>query len=486
MIKIARRIVISGQMKLDKQDEDRRALRANEGNLKYAKSDDIDLTEEQKRAIKEYWDRYSFAYDVDYNAFKTFYNRTGVFDVHFIPHHVRTKFLSPYLTPEKYKRAFLNKAYSSKLMKNERHPNTIVRKVEGIYYNTEFERIPKDEAIKICLDKLESGREIVIKPSGKSGGKGVEFMAKATERQLRSMFRKKGRLFVVQEGIRQHEKMASLNESTVNTIRLVTMIHDHEFVPLSALVKVGASSARVDNYHCGGFLIGLDLNGVSRPYALALDLNKVTSLPSGVELDKEPFVVPNFSKVLELAKCAHFEIPVLKMLYWDIAIGEDGEPLIIEANTHGDTRMTQVVTGPLLGEYTDELLDKYILGRYYKRHANYNYNYHEYYDHIEIEAYDGRKKTVKVPAKIKGKPVTAICETAFAHNKSIVKVILPKSITKIGVRAFVSCSSLREINLKETLTNKIGTDAFYQCSSLKSGNKADIVAIRKGGKALSK
>ena len=78
----------------------------------------------------------------------------------------------------------------------------IVRKVEGNYYNSSFEHITREEAVRLSLVALEDG-EIVVKPSGKAGGKGVEFFAEATSAQPHELFRKKGKLFVVQKAIRQ-------------------------------------------------------------------------------------------------------------------------------------------------------------------------------------------------------------------------------------------------------------------------------------------
>ena len=110
--------------------------------------------------------------------------------------------------------------------------------IRDSYYNSSFEHITREEAVRLSLAALEQGNEIVVKPSGKAGGKGVEFFAEATAAQLHELFRKKGKLFVVQKAIRQHPEMKKLNPSTVNTVRLTTVLHNGKFTPAAALIKV--------------------------------------------------------------------------------------------------------------------------------------------------------------------------------------------------------------------------------------------------------
>ena len=62
--------------------------------------------------------------------------------------------------------------------------------------------------------------------------------------------------------------------------------------------------------------------------------------------------------------------------------------------------------------------------------------------------------------------VSAIGESAFSGG-SITSVTIPETVTRIGMRAFVECSSLSSITLPRSLTN-IGEFVFYGCSSLAS------------------
>lgn len=91
----------------------------------------------------------------------------------------------------------------------------------------------------------------------------------------------------------------------------------------------------------------------------------------------------------------------------------------------------------------------------------------EYEDHCVIGALLSREvEQVEIPAEINGKPVTAIggdCCFSCGNMKSI---LLPDSITEIGIQAFAMCKGLTEIDLPDSITT-IGELAFRDCTGLK-------------------
>ena len=73
--------------------------------------------------------------------------------------------------------------------------------------------------------------------------------------------------------------------------------------------------------------------------------------------------------------------------------------------------------------------------------------------------------------------VTSIGKKAFIFCSSLTSVTIPNSVTSIGEYAFRGCSSLTSITIPEGVTS-IRSDAFYACSSLTSVilNSNDIVS----------
>ncbi len=433
----------------------------NKKEFLYALPTDKDLTEEQKKEIDEFWGKYSFAFKPSYEAFKTYTNRTGVFDPRYIPFAFRPMFAKGLINDANYRVPWQNKAYIQNVYLNVKQPALIIRKVQGNYYDEKFLQITEDEAVKLCLDRLAAGKEIVVKPSAKKGGAGVEFFATAEFDQLKKVFNDKGLLFVVQEAIKQHPVMEKLNESTVNTVRLTTFYWKKKVIPLQALIKVGSPNVRVDNYKHGGCVLGMNMDGTSYPYAMNLDREHIKTLPSGVDLGNG-IVIPGFDKVLEAAKLAHIQVPKIRLISWDIAIDNEGDAVIIEANFGGDVRMHQSVSGPLFREYTEEVLDKYLLKEYYRHRVSYHYDYREYYDHVEIDKYYGTQKKIKIPEKLCDKPVTTINKSAFRGNVAVTKVVLPASVKSIKKSAFRGCKNLESINLENV--DSFGAKVFDGCN----------------------
>jgi len=464
------------KMKEEENAFDAAVKRKMMGDKYYDKDGDKDLTPEQIREIDAFWKKYEFAFKPPYSTFKAFYNRTGICDPRYLPFGTRTYFLVGPMKTGDHRLAFQNKAYLPKTYSGIKQPPMVCRKVEGVYYNAAFEKITEDEAVALCMRTLER-IEIVIKPSGKNGGRGVVFLREATPELIKDEFKKIPKLMVVQEALKQHPDMAKLNPSTVNTIRLTTYFREKtkEVVPLAALVKIGNAGVRVDNYKHGGHILGIDVkSGKTQHYAMNVNYDRITELPTGVDLSNG-IEIPGFDNVIETATKAHLMTPQMKLISWDIGIDESAEAVIIEANFAGDFRMHHATTGPVFGELTEEMLETYVVKKFFRERGNKEYNFNEFFDHIEITKYAGFDTNVKVPAKINGKPVRVIDTRAFAQNKNIVSVTLPKTIRSIKKKAFYGCSQLESVTGAEKL-KKVGEDAFVKCPKM---NAEQVKAFNK-------
>ena len=69
--------------------------------------------------------------------------------------------------------------------------------------------------------------------------------------------------------------------------------------------------------------------------------------------------IPSYDRVISLIKRAHKDIPHFRIIGWDFAIDEVGDPVFIEYN--GAPGMNQVSCGPLFGDLTEPVLDEIFL-----------------------------------------------------------------------------------------------------------------------------
>ena len=73
-----------------------------------------------------------------------------------------------------------------------------------------------------------------------------------------------------------------------------------------------------------------------------------------------------------------------------------------------------------------------------------------------------------IPHKHLGYPVTRIADRAFCDDDNfITSVVIPNSVTSIGVASFGGCTALKSISIPDSVTS-IGDSAFNYCESLTS------------------
>ena len=87
---------------------------------------------------------------------------------------------------------------------------------------------------------------------------------------------------------------------------------------------------------------------------------------------------------------------------------------------------------------------------------------------ISLYAYetDEIPETMEVPSVVDGKTVTGI-ERLFLNEENVKKVILPETLTHIGIDAFMDSVSIEEVEINSIIEHIYG-GAFYHCSGIRS------------------
>lgn len=413
--------------KLKAQFEEQRrrfyaSFQRNEGKIlddRFAREDDEPLTDKEIREIDKYWGKYSFAYpQIDYKSFQTYKNRFGEFDVRHCPGNVEYGFFFKAWEKTPWAIPFQNKAMLPILYSNVHQPRTLVRRMKDILYNEDYQPISVHEAEDILLDFLREDKShgIICKPNGRNGGHGIEFLRQenANRQNVRAVIAAMGeRAFVAQELMRQSPAMARFNPSSVNTVRMTSLVWYGKVHILSAIVRIGASGSTVDNFCSGGSLLGMDpKTGVLNHWAMDQNKGKITVLPSGVDLSQK-LSVPNYQGVVEAVKSMHYRVPYIRMIAWDIALDENDTPTLIECNFAGYYQMSEFNSGAIFKEHLDGMLDQWLVKLFSLPLATDSFVCDEYAKHIVIREYIGESTNVEIPKEINGKPVTGIDKNAF-------------------------------------------------------------------------
>ncbi len=66
------------------------------------------------------------------------------------------------------------------------------------------------------------------------------------------------------------------------------------------------------------------------------------------------FEIPSYHEAVETVKRLHLQLPFFNLIGWDVAIDENGDPVVIEWNAKPG--LSQSAYGPGFGEYTERIL----------------------------------------------------------------------------------------------------------------------------------
>ena len=311
------------------------------------------LSKEQVKEIQDFY-KPLLGHSIPVDWHQYFYSRTGVFSKLYIPTSEYKDHLIGRLNVYPLHLAYNDKNMTDITLPNTRQPKVFLKNMGGYFYS-EGRAITREEAIDLCKNL----GDVIIKPSLTGRGFGVKRVhleggvVNHSVKSVSELFDEYGEDYLVQKVICQHERMAALNPDSINTIRIVSYRVDMEIKVVYTVIRIGRKGMNVDNESAGGISARIMPDGRISKYAYgAPGVDKVEYTDSGVLLDG--YEVPSYDKAVELVKKSHIQLPYFNLIGWDIAIEEDGEPIMIELNLNPD--LSQSANGPAFGEYTEEIL----------------------------------------------------------------------------------------------------------------------------------
>jgi hypothetical protein len=158
--------------------------------------------------------------------------------------------------------------------------------------------------------------------------------------------------FLFQETVKQHSILNNLNPSSVNTIRIDTLLgSDGRVNVLSGYIRMSLNDHFVDNIGSGGCMVGVDMeSGRLRKFAMSDFNHNPTKLYTCHPITKtvfEGFQLPMIQEAKGLVERAAALMPGLRIVGWDVAIAENG-PVIIEGNSDYGIRGNDLAYGGYL------------------------------------------------------------------------------------------------------------------------------------------
>ncbi len=276
------------------------------------------------------------------------------FDARYLPLDIQYCFIDDWFNDTRSAWALADKNFYDLYFHDVNRPKTIARIVTNRYFDENYDDLTIEQVVERCSEC----KNIILKPSyGRSGGAGIQFWSIDDGQDvLRKLLSERDNC-IIQEVIRQHSEINKIYPNSINSVRIVTCHYNGDTSVLSSVIRMGVDGNRVDNASQGGLFCGINEDGTLKKYAYTKTGEAMTEHPQGAVFSG--CRIPNYNKCKELVlRLSNRFIRISKLISWDLAIGEDGNPILIEANLcYGGADVHQIANGPLFGDKTEEILN---------------------------------------------------------------------------------------------------------------------------------
>ncbi len=180
---------------------------------------------------------------------------------------------------------------------------------------------------------LEDKTQAIYKPLEGSSGQGIVKYQRDDWKELPLFMEQLSEAGdgILEEVVIQHPEMSRMCPTSVNTVRIATLLGDKQEGIVYAFLRIGNGRV-MDNVDCGGMAARVDLESGK--------LLTVGADKQGNTFEKHPmtgtpiigFTIPFFEEAKQMCLEAMRVVPQVRFVAWDVAITEKG-PRFIEGNS---------------------------------------------------------------------------------------------------------------------------------------------------------
>ncbi|QYZ79860.1 hypothetical protein E2N92_10715 [Methanofollis formosanus] len=314
----------------------------------------------------KYWKAQGFK-DVDRRWYLFYRNCSGIDDVRYVPENIYYNKIEPNLNNQYLSFGYADKNFYERRYNPDLFPETILRCINGIFYDRFYNKIDENDSHSILDDC--GAEECVLKPTIDSGGgRGVQiaridrgeiFDAQSRKISFNDRVHFYGGNFVIQHKIEQNEFFARFHSDSINTMKLYTYYSEHsdEAYVLKSVLRMGINNRFMDNQGAGGISCGICPDGRLNSFAYDKYGYTCCEHPNS-KMSFEDKVVPNFSEAINVAKRIQNSNHHFRVLGIDMYVDRKGNTRILEINTkNNEINFHQLYGGSLFGDFTEEVIE---------------------------------------------------------------------------------------------------------------------------------
>lgn len=221
----------------------------------------------------------------------------------------------------------------------------VISFANGIFFDSNYTPIKKEEVPRRLFF---NSNKVIYKLDNSLQGKGIYFFDK--DNFNASEIQKLGNgLF--QNYISQHDSLAAFSDSSVSTLRITTTSSDEGDISIRAsYLRLGGEG---DTYIKSSTHIRVPVNlanGLLNNIGYTTQWREIKHHPSSNK-KFEGFYYPNFLEACLLVKKLHKKVPYVRCIGWDIAVNQEGTPMVMEWNgKHNDIKFSEATQGPCFAD----------------------------------------------------------------------------------------------------------------------------------------
>ncbi len=328
---------------------------------------DLGKTESDYRA---FWNRLGVKPSIEF--LRNVSTLSGINSSLYVPEDVQYARIEPVLNNKAYSLLFNDKNFFERYLTKFRHffPRSVLRGINGAFYDSDYVKLNREEGESLLIG-LKSDHDLILKPATETGGGSNVILVKRTGNgftvrekeytpgQFIDFLKRDYRgSFVLQLKVRQHAFFNAFNETSINTVRMYTYrsVRDEEVHPLHAYIRFGGQGSLVDSSAKGGRTCGVSMDGRINRFALGKYGQKYLDLACLTK--NRDSVVPRFDDMKATAKEIGSLYHYHRLLGFDFFVDDHSDLRLFEINTLNIGVINQQMnTGPLYGQFTDEIVD---------------------------------------------------------------------------------------------------------------------------------
>lgn len=283
------------------------------------------IAKEEKKSVFGMWLRMMFSLIVTGCTFKEYYN------LNFVRRTVKNQktFITTGSNLKAYAKLNDKSCYHLYLNKNE--------------FNEKYSEFLQRDWISLSQDReqvysfFKRNDNVIIKPKDGHSGIGIKIVrgcGKLTATEIDNLISETP-TGIAEQLLCNHAKINELNETSLNTMRVITVRNGDSVDILFAGIRFGAKGCEIDNISTGGRIAPIDT--VSGKICGRSHMKKTVTGDSVDGDDYIGFQIPMWDKLDDFLYRLTAVVPQMRYMAWDIAITENGFAVIEGNHSSGNT-----------------------------------------------------------------------------------------------------------------------------------------------------